>query len=66
MGRLSVRPRARKRKPVLFDIGTGIGSAGKALKGLDSFIELLSDMEKKGETKAERTGEINLRGGKDV
>lgn len=64
MGRLGVRPRARKRKPVHFDIGTAIGSAGQALKGLNSFIELLSEMEEKGEEKAERTGEIKLPGGK--
>ncbi len=53
--RISIRPRARKRKPAHIDVG--VAGIGDMLKGFGSFIELVSEMEKKGE-KAERTGEI--------
>lgn len=60
--RLSIRPHARKRKPTHVDIG--IAGVGDVLKGLGSFIEIVSEMEKKGEEKVERTGEINIPGGR--
>lgn len=60
--RLGVRPHARKRKPAHVDVG--IAGLGDMLKGLGDFIESVSEMEKKGEEKVERTGEIKLPGGR--
>lgn len=60
--RLGLRPYARKRKPMHVD--AGITGLGDMLKGLGSFVELVSEMEKKGEEKMERTGEIKIPGGR--
>ncbi len=60
----SVRPHAGKRKPLEVDIGLGIGSIGEVIKGLGSFVDLVSDMAEKGQEELERTGEIKTHSGK--
>ncbi len=64
MARLSVRPGRLRRKSANLSATSGIRNADKVLKGLGSFLDILSDMEKKGETNSERKGEIELPGGK--
>lgn len=59
--RRTVRPHAAKRSE---PAGGGIGSIGEMFKGLGSFIDLVSEMEEKGQEKVERTGEIKTPGGK--
>ncbi len=56
--RISVRPYARKRKPAYINAGIGAGSICEIFKGIDSFIELVSEMAEKGQEELERTGEI--------
>jgi HSP20 family protein len=58
--RRSVRPRPGKRPE---PSGT-VPGIGELFKGLGSFIELVSEMEKKGQEKVERTGEIEIPAGK--
>lgn len=58
--RRSIRPRPGKRPESTY---TGIGS-GEIFKGLESFIELVSEVAEKGQEKIERTGEIETHGGK--
>ncbi len=64
MARLSFRPATLRKKSAHYATRSGIQNSDEAIKGLGGFIKLLSDMEKKGETKAHRTGEIKLPGGK--
>lgn len=64
MARLSVRPGTLRKKPEQYTAVPGIRNADDILKSFGSFLKLLSDMEKKGETKKQGTGEINLPGGK--
>lgn len=59
--RISVRPHTKKSKRPA-SAGMGIANIGDVFKGLGSFIELVSEMEEKGQEKVERMGE--LRGGK--
>lgn len=56
--RINVRPYARKRKPVSINAGIGTKSICEIFKGIDSFIELVSEMAEKEQEKVERTGEI--------
>jgi HSP20 family protein len=49
------RARRKKEERAEFDFGVGLGGL---FKGLGSFIELLAEMAEKGETLAQRTGEI--------
>ncbi len=51
MGRINVRPR-KKSISTRFAAKTDIRNANEVFKGLGSFLDLLSDMEKKGEKKA--------------
>ena len=64
MARLSFRPATLRKKSAQYTARSGIKNADEALKGLGGFLEILSDMEKKGEDKAEGTGEIKFPGGK--
>jgi HSP20 family protein len=64
MPRLSFRPSTLRKKSAQYAVKSGIKNADDALKGLSGFLDIVSDMEKKGEDKAERIGEINLPGGK--
>ncbi|MCE8423683.1 MAG: Hsp20/alpha crystallin family protein [Candidatus Methanoperedens sp.] len=64
MARLSLRPATLRKKSAHYPVRSNIKNADEALKGLGGFLELLTDMEKKGEEKAKRTGEIKLPGGK--
>jgi HSP20 family protein len=64
MPRLSFRPATLRNKSAHYAIKSGIKNADEALKGLGGFLDILSDMEKKGEDEAEETGEIKLPGGK--
>lgn len=61
--RRTIRPHAAKR-PEPEGAGPVIGSMGEVFKGLGSFLELVSEMEEKGQEKLERTGEIKMPGGK--
>ena len=58
MARLSFRPSAK------YSRGSSFINAEEAIKGLGGFLKTLSEMEQKGETNKEGTGEINLPGGK--
>jgi len=64
MAKLSIRPGTLRRKSANLSATSGIRNADKVLKGLGSFLDFLSDMEKKGEMNSERKGEIELPGGK--
>jgi len=64
MVRLSVRPGAISKKSTGFSTTPDIESLGGLFKGLGNFLEIISEMERKGEEKTEGTGEINLPGGK--
>jgi len=64
MPKLSFRPATLRKKSAHYAVKSDIKNSDEALKGLSGFLDILSDMEKKGEDKAERTGEINLPGGK--
>jgi len=65
MARLSFRPATLRKKSAHYSARSSvIKNTDEALKGLGGFLELLSDMEKKGEDKTQRTGEIKLPGGK--
>src|SRR5574341_932117 len=61
--RINVRPYARKRKPGSINADIGTRSMCEIFKGIDSFIELVSEMAEKGQEKVERTGEIKTPGG---
>ncbi len=56
--RLNVKSYARKRKPGSINADIGSRSMCEIFKGIDSFIELVSEMAEKGQEKVERTGEI--------
>lgn len=60
--RISVRPGYRKKK--ILEQGSGTANLGEIFKGLGSFVELLADMEKKGQEEVKKTGEIKLPGGR--
>ncbi len=62
MRRISIRPHTKKKTQAHVDVG--VAGLGDMLKGLGSFIDIVSEMEEKGEEKVERTGEINIPGGK--
>ena len=64
MPKLSFRPATLRKKSAHSAVKSGIKNADEALKGLGGFLDILSDIEKKGEDKAEGTGEIKLPGGK--
>jgi HSP20 family protein len=64
MRKLSFRPGTLRNKSARYAARSGVANADEALKGLGGFLELFSDMEKKGEEKTERTGEIKLPDGK--
>jgi len=56
--RINARPYARKRNPVSIDACIGVRSICEIFKGIDSFVELVSEMAEKGQEEVERTGEI--------
>lgn len=60
--RKSVRPRPGKRPEPQGTVP--VPGIGELLKGLGSFIELVSEMAEKGEERVERTGEIETPAGK--
>jgi len=64
MARLSFRPATLRKKSANYSKGSAIINADEAIKGLGGFLKTLSEMEKKGETEKEGTGEIDLPGGK--
>jgi HSP20 family protein len=58
--RRSIRPRPGKKTQPLY---TGIGT-GEIFKGLENFVELVSEMAEKEQENVERTGEIETPAGK--
>lgn len=64
MPRLSIRPSTIKRKSSQYAARSEIGNIKDVFKGLENFMDILSDMEGKGEAKTERTGEIDIPDGK--
>ncbi len=56
--RINVRPYARRRKSVSINAVIGVRSISEIFKGIDSFVELVSEMAEKGQEEVERTGEV--------
>ena len=64
--RINARPHSRNRKSVSINTGIGTRNIHEIFKGVDSFIELVSDMAEKGQEKVENTGEIKTPSGKSA
>jgi HSP20 family protein len=64
--RINVRPHSRNRKSVSINTGIGTRNIREIFKGVDSFIELVSDMAEKGQEQVENTGKIKTPSGKSA
>ena len=64
--RINVRPHSRNRKSVSINTGIGTRNIREIFKGVDSFVELVSDMAEKGQGKVENTGKIKTPSGKSA
>ncbi|VVB90676.1 Uncharacterised protein [uncultured archaeon] len=64
--RIKARPRSRIKKPVSVKTDTGTRNIREIFRGIDSFMDIVSDMVEKGQEKSEYTGKIKTPSGKSA
>ena len=64
--RINVKPHSRNRKSATVNTGIGTRNIREIFKGVDNFIELVSDMAEKGQEQVENTGKIKSPSGKSA
>jgi HSP20 family protein len=64
--RINVRPHSRNRKSAPVNTGIGTRNIREIFRGVDSFVELVSDMAEKGQQNVENTGKIKTPSGKSA
>ncbi len=61
---INARPSTKKRKTRSINANTGTESIGGIMKGIDNFLEVISEMAEKGQEEVDHTGEIKTPSGK--